>query len=387
MTERRRFLARASGWMSAVATAAIVDAPNVIALPTVQWRMSTAWTHRSTCSRPHDDMILGAYEALPSICEGRSTMAWPRPTSTASRITVSREERDRPGAAQDTVQGQGRGAPSPGAGTARSQEAGGRRCPARVGEDPHCPEGARIVHDADPSLCHHTMMWLTLIFVLLIAIPIGAVESICIGGANHSSRPDIIKCADFEGTSSCTTGQELACWSNNNDGLNNSGLSGDGQWFIVQRQSDAAVGSGYARVRPLPGSTATSAGPVWYPLVAGEPPGFSSIEWRWYERYSGGHINWAHGGHGPEMVTRSSIDKNKFVAFKFQHSNYGGDIRVDGIASCNGLTDPDRRVMAGFDSSGGSGIPPILPNQRNWTPLLNNQWYRLEMQVLLDTSC
>src|SRR5262245_36585604 len=68
--------------------------PNVIALPKVQWRMSTAWTHRSTCSRPHDDMILGAYEALPSICEGRSTMAWPRPTSTASRITVSREERD-----------------------------------------------------------------------------------------------------------------------------------------------------------------------------------------------------------------------------------------------------------------------------------------------------
>jgi TRAP-type mannitol/chloroaromatic compound transport system substrate-binding protein len=44
MTERRRFIATASGAMAAVAAAAIVDAPNVIAQPKVQWRMSTAWT-------------------------------------------------------------------------------------------------------------------------------------------------------------------------------------------------------------------------------------------------------------------------------------------------------------------------------------------------------
>ena len=44
MTERRRFIATAGGAMAAVAAAAIVDAPNVIAQPKVQWRMSTAWT-------------------------------------------------------------------------------------------------------------------------------------------------------------------------------------------------------------------------------------------------------------------------------------------------------------------------------------------------------
>jgi TRAP-type mannitol/chloroaromatic compound transport system substrate-binding protein len=41
ITSRRRFLATASG---AMATAAIADAPHVIAQPRVQWRMSTTWT-------------------------------------------------------------------------------------------------------------------------------------------------------------------------------------------------------------------------------------------------------------------------------------------------------------------------------------------------------
>jgi TRAP-type mannitol/chloroaromatic compound transport system substrate-binding protein len=44
MTERRRFIATASGAIAAVAAGAIVDAPNVIAQPKVQWRMSTAFT-------------------------------------------------------------------------------------------------------------------------------------------------------------------------------------------------------------------------------------------------------------------------------------------------------------------------------------------------------
>src|SRR5207249_5903383 len=43
MTERRRFIATASGAMAAVAAGAVVDAPNVIAQPKIQWRMSTAW--------------------------------------------------------------------------------------------------------------------------------------------------------------------------------------------------------------------------------------------------------------------------------------------------------------------------------------------------------
>src|SRR3970040_463739 len=44
MTERRRFIVKASGVMAAAAAAAIVDAPNVIAQPKVQWGMSTAFT-------------------------------------------------------------------------------------------------------------------------------------------------------------------------------------------------------------------------------------------------------------------------------------------------------------------------------------------------------
>jgi TRAP-type mannitol/chloroaromatic compound transport system substrate-binding protein len=44
ITERRRFIATASGAMAAVAAATTVDAPNVIAQPKIQWRMSTAWT-------------------------------------------------------------------------------------------------------------------------------------------------------------------------------------------------------------------------------------------------------------------------------------------------------------------------------------------------------
>jgi len=43
-TERRRFIVKASGMMMAVASGAVADAPNVIAQPKVQWRMSTAWT-------------------------------------------------------------------------------------------------------------------------------------------------------------------------------------------------------------------------------------------------------------------------------------------------------------------------------------------------------
>ena len=43
-TERRKFIVKAGGVMATAAAAAIVDAPNVIAQPKVQWRMSTAFT-------------------------------------------------------------------------------------------------------------------------------------------------------------------------------------------------------------------------------------------------------------------------------------------------------------------------------------------------------
>ena len=57
------------------------------------------------------------------------------------------EERDRARASQDRVQGQGRDPPAPGAGAARSQEAGGRGGQGGIREDAHGPEGARVVHE------------------------------------------------------------------------------------------------------------------------------------------------------------------------------------------------------------------------------------------------
>ena len=122
---------------------------------------------------PHDDMKLGlhktaryyyypgwhepgttqgygfnrkAYEALP--VDLRRTL-----DHAAAAVQVygpqrlSREELHRTWAAQDRVQGQGRGAPAAGAGATRSQEVVVRGRQGRIREDPHGPEGARVVHE------------------------------------------------------------------------------------------------------------------------------------------------------------------------------------------------------------------------------------------------
>ncbi len=61
MTGRRRFIATAGGVM-ATAAATIVDAPNVIAQPKIQWRMSTAYTAVF-------DILQGAAQAFAKIVE------------------------------------------------------------------------------------------------------------------------------------------------------------------------------------------------------------------------------------------------------------------------------------------------------------------------------
>jgi TRAP-type mannitol/chloroaromatic compound transport system substrate-binding protein len=65
MTERRRFLVKASGAVAAVAAATVIDAPNVIAQPKVQWRMSTTWT-------PALDVLQGAAQRLGTVVEEMS---------------------------------------------------------------------------------------------------------------------------------------------------------------------------------------------------------------------------------------------------------------------------------------------------------------------------
>jgi TRAP-type mannitol/chloroaromatic compound transport system substrate-binding protein len=66
MSERRKFLARASGAMAAVAATALADAPHVIAQPKVQWRMSTAWT-------PALDHLQGTAQRLAKVVEETSS--------------------------------------------------------------------------------------------------------------------------------------------------------------------------------------------------------------------------------------------------------------------------------------------------------------------------
>ena len=64
-TERRRFLMSASGALTAVAAATIVDAPHVIAQPKVQWRMSIAYP-------PVLDQLLGSAQRLAKAVEEMS---------------------------------------------------------------------------------------------------------------------------------------------------------------------------------------------------------------------------------------------------------------------------------------------------------------------------
>jgi TRAP-type mannitol/chloroaromatic compound transport system substrate-binding protein len=65
VTGRRRFLAKASGAVAVVASATIIDVPNVIAQPKIQWRLSTAYPVGL-------DQLQGAAQRLAKIVEEMS---------------------------------------------------------------------------------------------------------------------------------------------------------------------------------------------------------------------------------------------------------------------------------------------------------------------------
>jgi TRAP-type mannitol/chloroaromatic compound transport system substrate-binding protein len=65
MSDRRKFLVKAGGAMAAAGAAAIIEAPNVIAQPKVQWRMSTAYPAKL-------DMHHGTAERLAKVVEETS---------------------------------------------------------------------------------------------------------------------------------------------------------------------------------------------------------------------------------------------------------------------------------------------------------------------------
>jgi TRAP-type mannitol/chloroaromatic compound transport system substrate-binding protein len=58
--QRRKFIVKAGGALVAATAAATVDAPNVIAQPKIQWRMSTTWT-------PLIDVLQGAAQRLATV--------------------------------------------------------------------------------------------------------------------------------------------------------------------------------------------------------------------------------------------------------------------------------------------------------------------------------
>src|SRR5262245_63481690 len=65
MTDRRRFIATGSGLMASAVATAVIDAPDAIAQPKVQWRMSTAYP-------PVLDQLLGSAQRLAKAVEEMS---------------------------------------------------------------------------------------------------------------------------------------------------------------------------------------------------------------------------------------------------------------------------------------------------------------------------
>ena len=65
MIQRRRFLRKATGAVTAIAASTLIDAPNVIAQPKIQWWMSTAYPASS-------DIVHGAAQRLAQIVEETS---------------------------------------------------------------------------------------------------------------------------------------------------------------------------------------------------------------------------------------------------------------------------------------------------------------------------
>src|SRR5262245_58940417 len=64
VTGRRGFLAKAAGAAAVVGSTTIIDAPNVIAQPKIQWRMSTAWNNRALDVHKHAEQLAKIVEEM-----------------------------------------------------------------------------------------------------------------------------------------------------------------------------------------------------------------------------------------------------------------------------------------------------------------------------------
>ncbi len=98
-----------------------------------------------------------------------------------------------------------------------------------------------------------------------------------------------------------------------------------------------------------------------------QTPNFVNVNFRYYIRFTDGFVSFA-SGHGPSV---NSAGGGCEFAYKFQDSTFSGQIHYDG-PTCG---------------SGGPSSFTKEPNQGAFTPLLNNRWYAVELQALLDTVC
>jgi Fibronectin type III domain len=177
------------------------------------------------------------------------------------------------------------------------------------------------------------------------------------------TRGDIIFCTGFEVTTGCGTGLEGACW--NNNGL---AVAGGNLWQIVSG-GDAAVGSRYGKSNFIPGATS-----IGFAVKEGIDPKPISANMRWYSRFKNGYISFG-SGHGPFMVVvtdgiNAGNDGFCGSSLKFQVSTYAQNLHYDGLNGCG----------AGLQNlSLGRNVGSVIQ--------LNDRWYALETQLILDTAC
>ena len=78
MEGRRRFIVKGAALVAAGAATQVINAPNVIAQPKFQWRMSTTWT-------PALDVLQGGAQRLSKIVEEMSNARLRQPDLRARR--------------------------------------------------------------------------------------------------------------------------------------------------------------------------------------------------------------------------------------------------------------------------------------------------------------
>lgn len=196
-----------------------------------------------------------------------------------------------------------------------------------------------------------------LLLGLLFPPSVGAIESICPGGA--SPRSDVKLCSGFESTTGCTTGKENACWTGNGfDSGSNSSAHGwtiknvnnapEGSRAVVGTCDPGSVGPGYAEIT-LPGSLA------------------SVVRTRAVLTFKNGRATY-HDNHILGLTAINGDDS----------CHRGGTIELSSHAYY---------LYSTMTGGCGVGSFDLYPNQGTVPVLLNNKDNVIELLYKMDTSC